>query len=63
MVVGLVEDDNQLFLRQKNSYFFAYEIVPDIYSNKDASGALYTMGDDEGTLQTEYDDICERKTF
>ena len=56
-VVGLDEDDLQLILKQCNSNFVTYEIVPGIYSIKDSSEAVHSMGDHEGTLQIEYDDV------
>ena len=50
-VVGLDEDDIQLILKQYNSTFVTYELSPGIYTNKDISEAVYTIGDHEGTLQ------------
>ena len=58
MVVCLDEDDIQLILKEYNSIFISYELSPTIYTNKDKSEAVYTMGDHKGTLQTEYDDVC-----
>ena len=57
MVVGLDEDGIQLILEQYNSIFITYELSPTIYTIKDTSEAVYTVGDHEGTLQTEYDDV------
>ena len=57
MVVGLDEDDIQLILKQNSSNFVTYELSHGIYSIKDISEAVYTMGDHEGTLQIEYDGI------
>ena len=56
-MVGLDEDDIQLFLGQYNSKFITYEIPPGMNTNKDTSEDVYTMGDHEGTLQIENDDI------
>ena len=56
-VIGLDEDVIQLFFKQCNSNFVTYEIAPGIYSIKFISEVVYTMGDHEGTLQIEYDDI------
>ena len=56
MVVGLDEYDIQLILKQCNSSFVIYEVSPRIYSIKDISEAVYTMGDHDVTLQYEYDD-------
>ena len=50
IVVGLDEDDLQLYLKQHNSNFVTYFLFPGIYSTKDLSEDVYTMGDDEGTL-------------
>ena len=57
IVVGLDEDDIQLILKQYNSNFVTYEKLPGIYSVKDISEVVYTMGDHEGTLKIEYNDI------
>ena len=40
-----------------NSNFITYGLPPGIYSIEDFANAIYTMGDHEGTLQIEYDDI------
>ena len=57
IVVGLGEDVIQLILKQYNSSFVSYNLVPGIYSIKDISQPVYTMGNHEGTLKSEYDDI------
>ena len=57
ILVGLDEDDIQLILEQYSSNFVTYEIPHGIYSIKDISDAVYTMGDHDGTLQDECDDI------
>ena len=57
IVVGLDEDDIQLIFKQKNSNFVTYEFSPGIYTIGDISEAVFTMGDYEGTLQTDCDDI------
>ena len=36
--------------------FITYQLFPGIYSIEDISKAVYTMGDNERTLQIEYDD-------
>ena len=56
MVVGLDGRDIQLFL-EKKSFFVTYALPSGIYSIKDISEAIYTMGYHEGTLQIQYDDI------
>ena len=48
-VVGLDEDDVQIILKRFISLFVTYEIQPCIYSIKDFSEAVYSMGDHEGT--------------
>ena len=55
--VGLDEENFQLFLKQCNSYFITSEISPAIYSIKDFSEVVYTLGDHDGTLQFAFDDI------
>ena len=55
IAVGLDENDIQLILRHNISNFIKYEIPPGVYSIKDASGAVYTMGDQERTLYYKYD--------
>ena len=45
------------FQKQYDSVFINYELSPGIYTNKDISDVVYTMGDHGGTLQIEYDDI------
>ena len=63
VVVGLDEEVIQLTLEQYNSNFVTYEILPGNYTMKGISEALYTMGDHEGTLQIEYDDISMNTKF
>ena len=57
IVVALDKDEIQLILKQYNSSFVTYELSPRIYTIKETSEAVYTMGDHEGTIQIEYDDI------
>ena len=59
-LVGLDEKSIQLFLKHNFSYFLTYEIPRGIHLNKDISEIVYTMGDHERTLQTEYDDISKK---
>ena len=44
IVVGLVEDGFQIFLKQYNSFPITYELSPGIYAIKDIAEAVYTMG-------------------
>ena len=57
IVVKLNETDIQLVLEQYNSTFVPEEIEPGIYSVKDFSGTVYTMGDHDKTIKIEYDDF------
>ena len=52
-VYGLDKDDIRIILNQYESTFIAYEMLPGTYSVEDFPEAIYTMGDQEGTLQTE----------
>ena len=49
-IVGLYGDDIKLILKQYNSHFFTYELSPGIYTLRDFSQAVYTMGDHEGSI-------------
>ena len=60
IVVGLHEDDIQVILKQNNANFVTYELDPSIHTIEDPKEAVYTMGDHEGTLKIEYDDITEK---
>ena len=62
IVIGSDEHDFQMILEQYISYFITRENSPCIYSIKDISENVYTMGDHEGTLQIEYDDIGVKTT-
>ena len=57
VLVGLDGDDNQTISNKYNSNFVTYELLPGIYTIKDIAEAVYTMGDHEGALQIEYDNI------
>ena len=57
IVVGLDEEDIELLLKHYISDFVTCELAPGIYSIKDFSEAVYTIGDPEATLQIEYDGI------
>ena len=58
--VGLEEDDIQFILKQYNEKFVTYELDPGNYTVEDIQKAVYFLGDQEGTLQTEYDDSHKR---
>ena len=53
----LNEDDIQLILKHYKSLFVTFEIPPGIYTIKDISDAVYTVGHHEGTLQLKNYDI------
>ena len=53
----LNEDDIQLTLKQYTSHFITYEITPGIYTIKDLQETNLLLGDHEGTLKIESDDI------
>ena len=55
--VGLDENDIHLFLKQHNSNFITYESDPGVYTIKDLQKAVHLLGDHEGTLKKEYDDV------
>ena len=57
VVVDLDEDDVQLFLKQYNLGFKTYELSQGLTQWKKNSESIYTMGDHEGTLNDEHDDI------
>ena len=61
LVVGLDEDVVQLILKQYDSNFVTYEFLPGNHTIKENAEAVYTMGDLEGTLQIEYDDLSMKK--
>ena len=55
--VGLEEDNIRLILKQYNEKFGTYELDPGNYTIGDLKKAVYPLGDHEGTLQIEYDDL------
>ena len=57
IVLGLDENDIQLFLKEYNSFFNNYELSPGIYTIKGILEAVHTQGDHDGNLQIEYDGI------
>ena len=60
IVVGLEEDDIRLILKQYNANFVTYELDPGSYTIEDLQKAVYPLGDHEGTLQIEYDDLNKK---
>ena len=60
IVVGLEEDDIRLILKHYNEKFITYELEPGNYSIEDVQKSVYPLGDHEGTLQIEYDDLDKK---
>ena len=60
IVTGLDEDDIQLILKQFIEKFITYELDPGNYTIEDIQKAVYPLGDHEGTLQLEYDDLNKK---
>ena len=60
VVVGLDEDDIQLILEQNNPNFVTCDLDPANYTIEDIQKAVYPIGDHEGTLQIEYDDLNKK---
>ena len=58
--VGLEEVNIQLILKQYNEKFVSYELDPGNYTIEDIQKAVYPLGDHEGTLQIEYDDLNKK---
>ena len=56
-LVGIDEGDIQLILKKYNENFNTCELSPGICTIKGIAKVVYTMGDHEGTLRIEYDDI------
>ena len=60
IVAGLEEDNIQLILKQYNEKFVTYELDPGNYTIEDLQKVVYPLGDHEGTLQIEYDDLNKK---
>ena len=60
VVVGLEEDNIQSILKQYNEKFITYELGPGNYTIDDLQKAVYPLGDHEGTLQIEYDNLSKK---
>ena len=61
ILVGLEEDNIRLILKQYNEKFITYELDPGNYTIEDLKKVVYPLGNHEGTLQIEYDDL-DKKT-
>ena len=60
IAVGLEEDNIRLISKQYNEKFITYELDPGNYTIEDLQKAAYPLGDHEGTLQIEYDDLNKK---
>ena len=60
IVIGLEEDNIRLILKQYNEKFVTYELEPGNYNIKDIQRAVHPLGDHEGTLKIEYDDLNKK---
>ena len=60
IIVGLGEDNIQLILKQYNEKFITYELDPGINTIEDIQKVVYPLGDHEGTLKIEYDDLNKK---
>ena len=60
IVVGLNEDDIRLILKQCKENFVTYELEPANYTIEDIQKAVYPLGDHDGTLQIEFDDLNKK---
>ena len=60
IVVGLDEDDIQLILKQYNANFVTYDLDPGVCTIEDLHEAVHPLGDQEGTLKIEYDDLNKK---
>ena len=60
IVVGLDADDIRFISKQYNANFVTYELDPGEYTFEDLQEAVYPLGDHEGTLQIENDDLNKK---
>ena len=60
IVVGLEDDNIRLILKQYSEKFISYELDPGNYTIEDLKKAVYPLGDREGTLLIEYDDLDKK---
>ena len=57
IVEGLDEEDIQLILKQRISYFVTFEITPGTYTIQDISDTIHTFSGHDEIIEIEYDDI------
>ena len=60
IVTGLDEDKIQLILKQYEANFVTFELDPSNYTIEDLQEAVCPLGDHEGTLHIEYDDLNKK---
>ena len=60
IAIDLEEENIRLILKQYNEKFITYELDPGNYTIEDLKKAVYPLGDHEGTLQIEYDDLNKK---
>ena len=63
LVIGLIEEDIQLILKEYNWHFISCELTPGIYTIQDISDAIQTFSSHQVTIQLEYDDVSMRTTI
>ena len=60
IAVGLEEDNIRLILKQYNEKFITHVLDPGNYTIEDLQKAVFPLGDHEGTLKIEYDDLKKK---
>ena len=60
IAVGLEEDNIRLILKQYNEKFITYVLDPGNYTIEDLQKAVNPLGDHEGTIKIEYDDLKKK---
>ena len=60
IIFGLEEDDIQLILKQYNEKFVSYELDPGNYAIEDIQKAVHSLGNHEGSLKIEYDELNKK---
>ena len=63
IVVGSEEDDIRLILKQYNAIFVTYELNPGNYTIEDLQKTVFPLGDHEGTIQIEKNDLNKKTTL
>ena len=60
IVIGLEEDNIRLILKQYNEKFVTFELELGNYSIENNQTAVHSLGDHEGTLKIEHDDLNKK---